>query len=163
MSKVEELHHQILDRIGKFAHGELQGYVSWLIIDDLISAAHAEGVAEGEEREKAKIQKRLAASHAEGVAEGEEREKAKIQKRLEAAWESLYPESGVTIDIHESERAKKRHASVLAPPDPSETTYERLHPEVTATVSHYDGLATTSECTLENAGYVERTIPGKKP
>jgi hypothetical protein len=85
------------------------------VIDEIISASHAEGVAEGEEREKAKIQKRLAASHAEGVAEGEEREKAKIQKRLEAAWESLYPESGVTIDIHESERAKKRHASVLAP------------------------------------------------
>jgi hypothetical protein len=50
MSKVEELHHQILDRIGKFAHGELQGYVSWLIIDDLISAAHAEGVEEERER-----------------------------------------------------------------------------------------------------------------
>jgi hypothetical protein len=50
MSKVEELHHQILDRIGKFAHGELQGYVSWLIIDDLISAAHAEGVVEERER-----------------------------------------------------------------------------------------------------------------
>jgi hypothetical protein len=50
MSKVEELHHQILDRIGKFAHGELQGYVSWLIIDDLISASHAEGVEEERER-----------------------------------------------------------------------------------------------------------------
>lgn len=35
---VEELHHQLLDKISKAIGGELDGYVSWLIIDDLVAA-----------------------------------------------------------------------------------------------------------------------------
>jgi hypothetical protein len=89
MTKVEVLRQRLID-----GRGFLTGTVSGL--DSLIFTVDAEAFAKG-------------------VAEGKEREKAKIQKRLEAAWESLYPESGVTIDIHESERAKKRHASILAP------------------------------------------------
>ena len=47
MTKVAELHRKVLDRVSQFMEGKLEGYVSWLPLDELIAAARTEGRAEG--------------------------------------------------------------------------------------------------------------------
>jgi hypothetical protein len=90
------------------------------VIDEIISTAHAEGVAEG------------------------------INKERDRLWMERWH-----VPQTPDERFVIIGVKAFCPTVPAS--------KETKTVSHHDGPVTTSECTIENAGYVERTISGKKP